>query len=179
MAPTKAKAMDPDEAAVLQEMIAQAEAAPEPGMTKPGTVLESANEGIPSIVGSVKGAGYVYIWDTQTGERSQTNRNMLPTQLKKKRPDGSRIFTTVDPHITPHRGTHKCLLHPDNENRAHYDALGLPACHKSNLVSAFQVTRHMQTRHPAEWATIEQERTDREKREEREFQRALIEQARK
>src|SRR4030042_6807772 len=102
-------------------MISQAQRAEEPG-DRPGSVLEKGQ--MPSIVHSINSAGYVWMWDTRTGERSKTNVNMLPTQLKKKREDGSRVFTTIDPGITQFRGTLKCLLHSDSPNRKHFDELG-------------------------------------------------------
>jgi hypothetical protein len=162
------------ENAVIQEMIAQAQAAAEPG-DRPGTVVEKGDA--PMVVRSVDSAGYVNLWDTRTGEHSLTNANMLPTQLKKKRPDGSRVFTTVNPGITPPRGTIKCLLHPEGENRAHYDSLGFGVCRKSNLVSLFQLEQHMKHKHKQEYATIEKERADQQRAEDREFQRNLMQAA--
>jgi hypothetical protein len=162
------------ENAVIQEMIAQAQAAAEPG-DRPGTVVEKGDT--PSVIRSIDSAGYCDIWDTRTGEKSKTNYNMLPTQLKKRREDGSRVFTTIDPGITPHRGTVKCLLHPDGENRKHYDELGFTVCRKSNLVSLFQLEQHMKHKHKQEYATIEKERADQQRAEDREFQRSIMQAA--
>ena len=105
----------------------------------------------------LKSAGYVYIYDTKTHERSLCNRNMLLHNLKKKRPDGSMVFTTLKPKVGPKRGHLKCMLHPDEPNRYHYDDLGLATCLKSNLTSPYQVKRHMQKRHKDEYATIKEE----------------------
>jgi hypothetical protein len=122
----------------------------------------------------MQSAGYVYIYDTRTGERSVCNRNMLPAHLGKRRADGSIVFTTRKPQISPKRGTLKCILHPSNPNRGHYDELGLPTCPKATLASPYQVSRHMQKRHKMEWATIEAERVAKEKEEEREFRQNLM-----
>lgn len=162
------------ELAVIEEMIAQAQKVAEPG-DKPGTVVERGDT--PTVLRSVNSAGYCNIWDTRTGEKSVTNMNMLPAQLKKKREDGSRVFTTVDPGITPFRGSIKCLLHPEGEDRAHYDGLGFGVCRKSNLVSQFHLERHMAHKHKDEWATIQKEREDQKREEDREFQRAMLRQA--
>ncbi len=162
------------ENAVLQEMIAGAQRAEEPG-DRPGSIIEKGDT--PSVLRSVDSAGYVWIWDTRTGDRSKTNANMLPTQLKKRRPDGSRVFTTIDPGITPVRGTVKCRLHPDDPERAHYDSLGFGVCHKSNLVSPFQREQHMKHKHQAEWATIQKEKADADREEDRAFQRNLMQSA--
>ena len=142
--------------------------APEPGLQE----ITEVNQG--SIVES---AGYVYIWDTRTADRSVCNRNMLQTTLGKLRKDGSRVFTTVKPDFEPRGGQHKCLLHESDENREEYDSLGLPVCTKDNLDSPYQVNRHMQTRHPQEWATIEDINATAAREEDREFQRILIQAA--
>jgi hypothetical protein len=142
--------------------------APEPGLQD----ITEVNQG--SIVES---AGYVYIWDTQSADRSVCNRNMLQTTLGKTRKDGSRVFTTIKPNFEARGGQHKCLLYKDDENREQYNELGLPECTKDNLDSPYQVTRHMQTRHPQEWATIEDINATAAREEDREFQRILIQAA--
>ena len=142
--------------------------APEPGLQE----ITEVNQG--SIVES---AGYVYIWDTRTADRSVCNRNMLQTTLGKLRKDGSRVFTTIKPDFEPRGGQHKCLLHETDENREEYDALGLPICTKDNLDSPYQVTRHMETRHPQEAATIADINATAAREEDREFQRILIQAA--
>src|SRR5574343_1938786 len=159
---------------VVQEMIPGAQYAPEPG-DRPGTEVEKG--AAPMVVRSVDSAGYVTLWDTRTGEHSLTNANMLPTQLKKKRPDGSRVFTTDNPGITHPRGTIKGLLHPEGENRAHYDSLGFGECRKSNLVSLFQLEQHMKHKHKQEDPTIENERANQQRAEDREFQRSIMQAA--
>ena len=142
--------------------------APEPGLSE----ITDVNQG--SIVES---AGYVYIWDTQTGKSSVCNRNMLTSTLGKLRKDGTRFFTTIKPNFEPHGGQHKCLLHESDENRAQYDELGLAVCTKDNLDSPYQVTVHMQARHPQEAATIEDINATAQREEDREFQRVLIQAA--
>ena len=102
-------------------------------------------------VASLESAGYVYVYDTENGERSVVNRNMLESQLQKMRPDDTRYFTTVKPNIEPKRGTLKCLLHSDDPDRGQYDIWGFATCNKSNLISEFQVNRHVQIRHRMEW----------------------------
>ena len=122
----------------------------------------------------LKSAGYVYIYDTVTHERSLCNRNVLLHNLQKKRPDGSMVFTTVKPKTLAKRGTLKCMLHPDGENREHYDELGLPTCLKSNLTSPYQVKRHMMKRHKVEYATIKEEEDRIERDKERQLRESII-----
>ena len=122
----------------------------------------------------MQSAGYVYIYDTKTGDRSVCNRNMLATHLGKRRKDGSLIFTTRKPKVSPKMGTLKCMLHSDEPNRYHYDELGLATCRKANLTSPYQVIRHMQKRHKMEYATIKEEETREEKARTQKLNEALI-----
>ena len=158
------------------ELIEEAEAAPEPGSFNRSQVIHSSSDAFPIDVqiASLESAGYVYVYDTADGERSVVNRNMLEAQLSKLRPDGTRFFTTVKPAFEPVRGTLKCLLHKDDPERWQYDIWGFAVCNKSNLVSEFQVTRHVQVRHRMEWQTISDDRERKEKEEERNFQRQLL-----
>jgi hypothetical protein len=167
-----------DNDALIEEMMRDAEETAEPGTLHSKTVIHEGDETLPSpmIVKSIDSAGYAPIYDTQTGERSLTNKNMLRAQLGKKRPDGTPYFTTKNPNIKPKTGTLKCMLHPDDPNRGYYDELGLPVCRKSNLTSPYQVKRHMQKRHPSAWETIEEEIRKTEKEEDRKLQRSLIKQ---
>jgi len=122
----------------------------------------------------LKSAGHVYIYDTVTHERSLCNRNMLPHNLRKKRPDGSLVFTTIKPAVGPKRGHLKCMLHPDAPNRWHYDDSGLATCKKSNITSPYQVKRHMMKRHKVEYDTIKDEIATEEKEKDRKLRESLI-----
>ena len=158
------------------ELIEEAESAPEPGSFNRRQVIHSPSDAFPIDVqvSSLESAGYAYVYDNITGDRSVINRNMLEQQLSKLRPDGTRYFTTVKPNVEPKRGELKCLLHEDDPERWQYDEWGFAVCNKSNLVSEFQVNRHVQIRHRMEWQTIYEERQVKEKEEERDFQRQLL-----
>jgi len=161
----------------IEELMQEVEEAEEPGNLREGQVLHRSNDDMPLgvQVASVASAGHVFIYNTKTGDRSKTNRNMLEDQLRKVFPeDGTRVFTTIKPDFEPPRGTYKCLLHADNGERAHYDQMGLATCTKDDLASEYQVQRHMERRHRMEWATIGEERDRAEKDEERRFQRTLM-----
>ncbi len=160
--------------ALIQDMLQRAQRADEPG--DPNKIIHEGNDNVPSpmVVTTLRSAGYSYIWDTVTHERSLINNNMLPSAFKKKRPDGSRVFTADEPKELPARGTLKCMLHSDNPNREYYDSLGLPVCLKANLTSPFQVKRHMQKRHKMEYEALEEERLQAEKDRNIQLQEALI-----
>jgi hypothetical protein len=161
---------------LLEEMVRSAESAPEPGATRVGEVVHKGDEGQPApmVISKVASAGYAYIYDTVTGERSLTNNNMLLSQLKKTRPDGSRVFSTMKPSVVPKRGQLKCLLHQDDPNREHYDEMGLGVCKKSNLINQFQVTQHMQRKHKVEWAAIQAEKKEAQEAQARASQEVLL-----
>jgi len=162
-----------DNLSLVEEMMRTAKPADEPGIFKKGGIIPDGNKDLPLSVTELKSAGYVYIYDTKTGEQSKVNRNMLRSKLQMTRPDGSFVFS-LKQTVTPIRGTFKCLLHPEQPEREYYDTIGLPTCRKDNLTSIFQVERHMQKRHQQEWATIKAERDRKEKQEDRDFQRSLL-----
>lgn len=172
---------DVDNETLILHQIRMAQAAPEPGGDRVGTVVHAGDKGDdgapPQVISSMESAGYCWIWNTRTGDRSKTNKNMLLSQLRKKFDDGSQVFAVVDPGITPKRGTHKCLLHADSPDREYYDTLGLAVCTKANLISPYEVERHMQHRHRSEWGAIQRERTEQQRTEDRDLQRQLIQAA--
>ena len=159
----------------VEEMLRDAEDAEEPGDMRAGAVLSRTAEMTMTTV-ELQTAGWVYVYDTQTGDRSVINRNMLPQQLEKKRPNGTYVFSTRKPEgVTLARGTLKCFLHEDDPNRENYDRMGFVRCTKSNFISELDRSRHMRTRHPRAHATLENERVREEREEERLERRALTE----
>ena len=124
------------------------------------------------------GPGDVWIYDTNTGEKSKCRRTNLGHKLTLKRPDGSPVFTTINTKVQPKRGHLKCMLHPD-ERKPMYNDWGFSTCKKSNLTSPFQVRRHMQKRHKQEYEAIKEEEARIEKKEERKLREALIKSASK
>lgn len=166
---------EPTTEEILAQMMA-ASPAPEPGSAGRNDVIHRGDDDLPAPmrIGALSSAGYVEVWDTRTRERSVVNRNLLPTQLKKLRPDKTRVFTTVKPTEPPARGALKCPLHPEGPHRTEYDVLGLPTCGKANLTSPYQVRRHMEKRHPTSWATLEEERVRVEREADRDLQRQII-----
>lgn len=160
---------------LLERLLEESEQASEPGDFL-GQVVHSGDAELPTpmTAATLESAGYLKIWDTKTGEVSTTNLNMLETQLSKTRPDGSRVFTTVNPHIEPYRGTIKCLLHPDDPDRALWDSMGLSTCIKDNFPNEYEKSRHMSRRHRSEWASIEERQRRAERDSDRDYQRSVV-----
>lgn len=161
---------------LIEEMIREVEEAP--ASSKPEVIFKGDSTLPAPMIGSRTypegDKGKVYIYDRKTGDRSVALGYMLRELLKAKNPDGTLRFTTRKPSFSPKLGTYKCMLHADDPNRAHYDELGFPVCRKSNLTSPFMVKKHMKSRHKVEFEAIEEERKDREKKEDRDFQRSII-----
>ena len=164
----------------IEEQVLDAEKIPETPIT-----LEDGEDKIATGLGAeymsaaeVIGPGEVYIYDTLTHERSKCRRTNLTQALLKKRPDGSTVFTTVKPKEQPKRGQFKCMLHPE-ARLSLYDDWQLPVCMKGNLSSPFQVRRHMQKRHKAEYGAIQEEEKRIDKEEEKKLRRTLIKQGAK
>lgn len=163
--------LDPEAQEIAEELSAEAM-----GSFKVGNTIDTGDSGIPMVVSSLIDPGKVRVWDNRTGEESIINRGaddvMLRFQLRKRRPeDGTLCFTDKDPGIRPKAGTIKCLLHKDDPNRKLYTTMGFPICNKSNLPTPMQLASHMEHRHQMEWKTLERERTDKERKEDRQFQK--------
>ena len=163
-----------DNTQLMEDILRNAAKAPEPGTLELNKTVAEGTKDLPAGVVELKSAGYVYIYDTLSGEPSMVNRNMIPSKLQLKRPDGSFVFS-LRQTVKPHRGTLKCMLHADDPNREHYNSIGLAVCGKSNLTSPFQVERHMQKRHRQEWEAIKSEKEHREREEDRDLQRKMVE----
>jgi len=166
-----------DNESLIQEALREAKLVDLPSELKENPVIHRGDETLeaPMTVKELTSAGYVYVWDSRTFERAPVLYYMLPSILRRRRADGSFIWTTNDPKQLPKRGTLKCLLHKDSPDRAEYDKMGLRACKKSNITNEYEVKQHMLKKHPKEWQTIEDKRKERERQEDRAFQRALYE----
>jgi len=155
----------------------------EPGDMTGEEIEHGKDSELSSRISSVTSAGYVMVFDRVTGDPSVVNRNMLPTQLRKRNPDThALVFTLVDPGIRPDVGTFKCMLHKDAPERSVLDSLGIAYCKKANLKTSYQQTRHMTKRHKDEWALMQDIKSrdseaDWKKRqdEDRAFQRMILE----
>ena len=164
--------------ALIQEMLRDAEKTEPPSELKENPVIHRGDETQPApmTVREMTSAGYVWIWDTRTFERSRCLSYMVPQKMRQRRKDGSYVYTTNDPKRLPKRGKLKCLLHPDSPNRKQYDDMGFRVCMKDGIMNRHQQEMHMLKKHPQEWAAIKEERERIEREEDRELRRALIKQ---
>ena len=80
----------------IEEMMRDAEEAIEPGELKPGVAI-GQSDGMTMTTSELQSAGYVYVYNTKTGDRSVVNRNMLQGQLEKRHEDGSFVSVVYLP----------------------------------------------------------------------------------
>jgi hypothetical protein len=159
----------------VEEMLRDAEAAVEPGDLATGQVI-SRSEDMTMTTSELQSAGWVYVYDTLTADRSVVNRNMLPQQLEKRRSDGSYVFSTRKPEgIESIVGVLNCFLHADDPDREKYDRMGLVKCIKTGFLNELDRSSHMRHRHPRAFATLENERVREEREAEKLERRALTE----
>jgi len=159
----------------IEELLRDAEAAVEPGDLAAGQII-NRSEDITMTTSELQSAGWVYVYDTLTADRSVVNRNMLPQQLEKRRPDGSYVFSTRKPEgIKIIVGDLNCFLHGDDPNRETYDRMGLVTCVKTGFLNELDRANHMRYRHPRAYATLENERVREDREAERLERTALTE----
>jgi hypothetical protein len=169
----------PNEALIL-EMLRMDDPAPEPGTMSRNDIIHRGDEEVPApiVAGALTSAGYVYVYHTQTHERSPVNINMLPAQMRKRIPkgepgEGKLAFTLQKPSTPPFRGSLKCLLHVDRRE-PEFDKMGFSICRKSNIPTEFDLRGHMEHRHSRVWKSLEERRVQRERAETLDVQRAML-----
>ena len=118
------------------------------------------------------------------GKPTLTTRGMVQPQLKKtfRTEDGldtgKPVFTLTRPAV-PYKdgGTILCALHQDGPDRVEYDRLGLKVCSMDHIRSLQDLDMHMRHKHPIAFRILERERVQKEKDEDRAFQRTMMQQA--
>ena len=138
---------------------------------------------VPMWVSALAESGWIPMYHVATRERSLVSRNTAPTKLREVDPEtGNRVWTLSKPAQPPWRGNFRCMLHPENPNRAEYDQMGFPTCGKANMPNELHQRLHMEHRHPMvskllseRLSKAEKEAELMERRAEREHQRALLE----
>lgn len=139
------------------------ESAPEPGKLEQPERVSGQGESHNEL--ELTSAGYCYLWDTQTGEKILTPKNIIELRLKRKRPEGTPFFTNTDPHIPQPLYSHKCLLHPEHKDREIYRKMGMPTCPSEHIKNEFEVENHMRAKHGNESKILDRvvEKEDRER----------------
>lgn len=155
--------------AELEQAVMDAQKASEPGTLD--TALD--NRDAMSTV-ELESAGWMYLWDTLTGLRSRINRNMLRSALRKRRDDGTQVYTPYDPKVPQPEPTFLCILHKDHPDRPFFDQRRSVVCRKV-LMSEEDQESHIRHRHQREWRMYEAAEKRRIDEEERVLRRLNIE----
>jgi hypothetical protein len=166
--------------AIIEAMIEQAQGAPRQG-TQVGEVVSKGDDPeapAPMIVHSLEGDDRIILYNTRTGVPSyfvKDNAPRLRQAMKQRFNDGKKeLVWSPTQTVTPRMGTHPCMLHASDPNRAHYDEMGMAVCPAGKLASPYEVQQHMMKKHPKEWGAIEHERIERERLEDRAAQAAMM-----
>ena len=120
------------------------------------------------------------LWRTDTGEELTILSAFYNETMSHKHPaTGLPLYSRV-PVVIPDEamGNLVCALHPDAPDRALFDAMGLRTCDKVGFSNQFQVLRHLERRHPDEFAMIDANKKELERREQVDANKALVEMAR-
>ena len=118
-------------------------------------------------------AAPVYVYNRYSGDKVTVNYDQLGARLKVRFDQthpwqGQRVYTRtfVEPKI---KGALICPLHVDSPTREHWDSYGLSPCRKHNLVSEYQVDRHVKVKHPMLHEIREREKAEADRAEQMSF----------
>jgi len=110
-------------------------------------------------------AGYVTLRRQTDGKLVDINRNQLLMRLRERLPNGQRAWLRASEVWNGRRreGSTLCRLHPEHDDRAHMDSLGLGICGdgiqapKANLLNRTAVDRHMRAKHKDAFEAIKED----------------------
>lgn len=145
---------------------------------KVGDQLVAPEGGDPSgmHISALRFKGYVEVWDTKTGDKSLQPWWLMWQTMNKRHPDGTAVFTRVDPKIPPDHGADLfCPLHPESPEFASLRGMGFKPCRKQHIPHEAARMQHVRSSHKRAWDAIERARLERQRAEDRELQLATIE----
>lgn len=172
---TEAKPVVRNSEAEWNALVAEAaDTVPETYM-KPGDIISGNGDDAPARVSALRYKGYVQVWDTQTGVESLQPYWLLWQTMRKTRPDGSPVFTRVNPHIAPSYGEDLfCFLNPSSPENEMFKGMGFKACSKQHIPHQDAQLQHLRKSHKRAWDAWERVRADRQREEDRELQRETL-----
>ncbi len=134
---------------------------------------------VPMKIESLRFKGYVEVWDNRTGILSLQPWWLLYQTMRKRREDGSLVFTRTNPHIAPDYGEDLfCPLNPDAPQDGYlpnFSGRGFRPCRKKHIPHQEGLERHVIKTHGRAWEAMQRERVAREREEDRQLQREQIE----
>ena len=146
-----------------------------PAAMQEGEMLSSAADEFPTKVSSLRHKGYVPYWDTRTGGYNECPQYMRWQIGEIKRPDGSTMYTFVDPKITPDYGLDLyCPLNPKSPEYDKVRNMGFNECPRKHVPNHNALDLHVQKSHKRAFAALAQLRTDAIRDEDRDLQRQML-----
>ena len=148
------------------------------GDQKPGDVLSkpSTENPLPQALAEHTGLR-VNLWHTRTGEKINILKWQAESALKKVFRDkddpewlGKRIFSQK-PTVPLVIGQFLCWLHPKHPDRELNGLDATVVCRSEHIISAQEVSNHVQSKHKRTWAQIQTHRSERNRLEDRQVQR--------
>ena len=146
-----------------------------PPAMQEGEVISSASDEFPTKVKSLRHKGYVPYWDTRTGGYNECPQYMRWQIGEIKRPDGSTMYTFVDPKIPPDYGL--ALYCPLNSKSPDYDKvknMGFAECSRKHVPNQNALDLHVQKSHKRAASALAQLKTDAIREEDRDLQRQML-----
>ena len=146
-----------------------------PAAMQEGEVLSTSNDEFPTKVSSLRHKGYVPYWDTRTGGYNEGPQYLKWQIGEMKRPDGSAMYTFVDPKMPPDYGLD--LYSPLNSNSPDYDKvknMGFAECSRRHVPNQNALDLHVQKSHKRAASALAQLKTDAIREEDRDLQRQML-----
>jgi hypothetical protein len=146
-----------------------------PAAMQEGEVLSASNDEFPTKVSSLRHKGYVPYWDTRTGGYNEGPQYLKWQIGEMKRPDGSAMYTFVDPKMPPDYGLD--LYCPLNSNSPDYDKvknMGFAECSRRHVPNQNALDLHVQKSHKRAASALAQLKTDAIREEDRDLQRQML-----
>jgi hypothetical protein len=149
----------------ITEMERTLRTAPEPGDVS----YDAMGEEISMTKTSVKSAGYVTMWNTDSKEASVFNMNGVRAKLREVFPNdyeenpsmrGKPCWTAQAPAEKPWRGTSTCPLHDSRPEREAYNLVGYPRCSRVELPNEMDAQEHLRLKHPRTWTLMNVQRVE-------------------
>ena len=155
----------------------QADSVVPPGYMRSGEIVNRPTDDAPAVmrVSDLRFKGYVQVWDTQTGILSLQPWWLMWQTMRKKRPDGSLVFTRTDPKIAPNHGADLfCPLNPVSSEYPRLKGMGFKPCTKQHIPHEDALMRHVQKSHSRAWEAMERDREERIRQEDRKLQQDML-----
>ena len=138
-------------------------------------MISTGADEFPTKVSSLRHKGYVPYWDTRTGGYNEGPQYLKWQIGEIKRPDGSTMYTFVDPKTPPDYGLDLyCPLNADSPDYYKVKNMGFNECPRKHVPNHNALDLHVQKSHKRAFAALAQLRTESMREEDRDLQRQVL-----